>query len=76
MPVKLGALDDSSDLTPAMHMYVASAAPRHLMHEGLPTFPQDAAGSVVGCLTSAERRFVFAASHPGWTPAIRHRYGT
>ena len=40
VPVKLGALDDSSDLTPNMHLYVSSAAPWHLMHEGLPRFPQ------------------------------------
>ena len=38
--VKLGALDDSSDLTPALHLYVASAAPWHLMHEGLPAYPK------------------------------------
>jgi len=39
-PVKLGALDDSSDLMPALHLYTASAQPWHLMHEGLPTFPK------------------------------------
>ena len=39
-PVKLGALDDSSDLTPQLHLYVASAPPWHLMHEGIPTFPK------------------------------------
>ena len=38
-PVKLGALDDNSDLMPMMHVYVADAPPWHLMHEGLPTFP-------------------------------------
>jgi hypothetical protein len=38
-PVKLGALDDNSDLTPMLHLYVASALPWRLMHEGLPTFP-------------------------------------
>jgi hypothetical protein len=32
--VKLGALDHNSDLTPALHLYTASAAPWHLMHEG------------------------------------------
>jgi hypothetical protein len=37
-PIKLGALDDSSDLTPMLHLYVSSAPPWHLMHEGLPTF--------------------------------------
>jgi hypothetical protein len=40
VPIKLGALDDSSDLKPNLHLYVASAAPWHLMHEGLPTFPK------------------------------------
>lgn len=39
-PVKLGALDDSSDLKPELHIYVSSAARWHLMHEGLPTFPK------------------------------------
>lgn len=39
-PVKLGALDDSSDLTPMLHLYVSSAPPWHLMHEGLPSFPK------------------------------------
>jgi hypothetical protein len=38
--VKLGALDDSSDLKPTLHLYVASAPPWHLMHEGLPAFPK------------------------------------
>jgi hypothetical protein len=37
--VKLGALDDSTDLRPGLHLYVASAAPWHKMHEGLPQFP-------------------------------------
>jgi hypothetical protein len=36
--VKLGAPDDSSDLTPSMHLYVSSAQPWHLMHDGIPTF--------------------------------------
>jgi hypothetical protein len=36
--VKLGALDDSSDVMPTLHLYVASAPPWHLMHEGLPTY--------------------------------------
>jgi hypothetical protein len=39
-PVKLGALDDSSDLTPMLHLYTDSAQPWHLMHEGLPKFPK------------------------------------
>jgi len=38
--VKLGALDHNADLTPALHLYTASAAPWHLMHEGVPTFPK------------------------------------
>lgn len=38
MPIKLGALDDSSDLSPALHLYVASAAPWHLLHDGVPRF--------------------------------------
>ena len=38
--VKLGALDDNSDLRPSLHLYTASAAPWHLMHEGLPAFPK------------------------------------
>lgn len=38
--VKLGALDHNSDLTPTLHLYVSSAAPWHLMHEGLPAFPK------------------------------------
>ena len=37
-PVKLGALDDNEDLTPTMHIYVASAPRWHLMHEGAATF--------------------------------------
>jgi hypothetical protein len=40
VPVKLGALDNSSDLTPSLHLYVSSAPPWHLMHDGLPTFPK------------------------------------
>jgi len=39
-PVKLGALDDNSDLMPSLHLYTASAPPWHLMHEGLPAFPK------------------------------------
>jgi len=39
-PVKLGALDDNADLTPSLHLYVASAPPWHLMHQGAPTFPK------------------------------------
>jgi hypothetical protein len=40
VPVKLGALDDNSDLTPSLHLYTASAPPWHLMHDGLPAFPK------------------------------------
>lgn len=40
MPIKLGALDDNSDLVPAIHIYTSSAAPWHLMHEGAPQFPK------------------------------------
>lgn len=40
VPIKLGALDDSSDLAPMMHLYTDSAQPWHLMHPGLPTFPK------------------------------------
>lgn len=40
LPVKLGALDDKSDLTPQMHLYVASAPKWHLMEEDLPKFPK------------------------------------
>jgi len=38
--VKLGALDNNADLTPGLHLYVDSAAPWHLMHEGVPTYPK------------------------------------
>ncbi|WP_461619492.1 GFA family protein [Bradyrhizobium sp. 23AC] len=38
--VKLGALDDNSDLIPGLHLFVSSAAPWHRMHEGLPQFPK------------------------------------
>jgi len=39
-PIKLGALDDNADLTPSLHLYVSSARPWHLFHDGLPTFPK------------------------------------
>lgn len=39
-PVKLGALDDPSELRPQLHLYTDSAQPWHLMHEGLPRFPK------------------------------------
>jgi hypothetical protein len=38
--VKLGAMDDSADLAPTLHLYTSSAQPWHLMHDGLPTFPK------------------------------------
>jgi hypothetical protein len=38
--VRLGALDHNADLTPALHLYTASAPPWHLMREGVPTFPK------------------------------------
>ena len=38
--IKLGALDEPSDLKTNLHIYVDSAAPWHLMHEGLPTYPK------------------------------------
>jgi hypothetical protein len=40
MTVKLGALDDNSDLTPSMHIYVASAPGWHVIEDGLPSFPK------------------------------------
>ena len=39
-PVKLGALDDSSDLSVDMHIYVSSAPAWHIIPEGVPTFPK------------------------------------
>jgi hypothetical protein len=39
-PVKVGALDDPSGISPALHLYVDSAQPWHLMHEGVPQFPK------------------------------------
>src|SRR5277367_6344833 len=39
-PVKLGALDDSADLAPGMHIYVASAPRWQAIPEGLPAFPR------------------------------------
>ena len=44
-PVKLGAFDDSSGFAPNLHLYTASAPPWHLMHEGLPAFPQAPPGA-------------------------------
>ena len=40
VPVKLGALDETSDLAPTLHLYTASAPSWHLMHPGLPQFPK------------------------------------
>jgi hypothetical protein len=48
MPIKLGALDDSADLTPMLHLYVASAPPWHLTHEGLPKFDKAPPGPPPG----------------------------
>jgi hypothetical protein len=39
-PVKVGALDDPSIITPTLHLYTDSAQPWHLMHEGIPRFPK------------------------------------
>ena len=39
-PVKLGALDDPSPYQPMIHLYTEDAQPWHLMHKGLPRFPQ------------------------------------
>jgi hypothetical protein len=38
--VKLGALDDCSDLAPQMHIYTASAPAWHQIPDDLPTFPK------------------------------------
>ena len=40
VPVKLGALDDATDLAPGLHLFTSSAPPWHLMHDGLPQFPR------------------------------------
>ena len=40
IPVKLGALDDYSDLSPAMHIYVSSAPHWHSVPQDLPAFPK------------------------------------
>lgn len=40
LPVKLGALDENSDLMADMHLYTDSAPKWHLMHDGVPTFPK------------------------------------
>lgn len=40
VPVKLGALDESADLTPQMHLYVSSAPPWHVIDDTLPAFPK------------------------------------
>jgi hypothetical protein len=37
-PVKLGALDDRSDLSPGMHIFVASAPSWHAIESGVPVF--------------------------------------
>lgn len=38
--VKLGALDERADLSPQMHVYVASAPRWHAIPDGLPAFPK------------------------------------
>ncbi|WP_281858237.1 GFA family protein [Litoreibacter halocynthiae] len=38
--LKLGALDDNSDLEPEMHIYVSSAPKWHGINDDLPKFPQ------------------------------------
>ena len=38
IPIKLGALDDSSDLSPGMHIYVSSAPHWHVIPANLPAF--------------------------------------
>jgi hypothetical protein len=40
MTVKLGALDDNSDLAPSLHIYVASAPRWHIIEDNLPCFPK------------------------------------
>ena len=40
IPVKVGALDDPSGISPGVHLYVDSAQPWHLRHEGVPRFPK------------------------------------
>jgi hypothetical protein len=40
LPVKLGALDDNDALAPQMQIYVSSAAPWHVLRDGIPTFPK------------------------------------
>ena len=39
-PVKLGALDDPSGMSPTVHLYTDSAQPWHLMHDGATRFPK------------------------------------
>ncbi len=40
MPVKVGAFDDGSGLSPQLHLFTASAPSWHLMQEGVPQFEQ------------------------------------
>jgi hypothetical protein len=40
LTVKLGALDDNSDLSPILHAYVDSAPQWHTIPDNLPTFPK------------------------------------
>ena len=39
IPVKLGALDDSADIAPRMHIFVDSAPQWHVIEAGVPAFP-------------------------------------
>jgi hypothetical protein len=39
-PVKVGALDDASTYSPGVHLYMDSAQPWHLTHQGVPQFPK------------------------------------
>lgn len=38
IPIKLGALDESSDLVPQMHIYVSSAPSWHAINDAAPCF--------------------------------------
>ena len=39
-PVRVGALDEPTGMSPSLHLYTDSAPDWHLMHEGVPTFPK------------------------------------
>lgn len=40
IPVKVGALDDPSNFTPGMHLFMDEAQPWHLVHPGAMQFPR------------------------------------